>query len=223
MNSRQKIVQELSRWIVQTETNHPIRVAFDGVDAAGKTMLADEVAIEVKHLGRNVVQASLDGFHNPMEIRYRQGPDSPQGYYQDSFDYDALLREILNPLGPNGSRKIRQTVFDNRKDVPTLSPQLEIPADAILLFDGIFLLRPELVDCWDFSVFVEVTLENSILRGVERDFATSSGVSKEEIKRKYQLRYVPAQRLYFEDANPQEFAKLIFDNNEISTPKLLIQ
>jgi uridine kinase len=64
---------------------HPIRVAVDGPDAAGKTVLADELGEALVARGRAVIRASVDGFHRPRE-RYRRGPDSPEGYYEDSFD-----------------------------------------------------------------------------------------------------------------------------------------
>jgi uridine kinase len=46
---------------------------------------------------------------------------------------------------------------------------MEASADAILLFDGVFLLRPELVDAWDFRVFITVASEEIIRRARIRD------------------------------------------------------
>ena len=37
------VLTELVTRIAQLELSHPVRVAVDGVDAAGKTMLADEL------------------------------------------------------------------------------------------------------------------------------------------------------------------------------------
>jgi uridine kinase len=56
-------------------------------------------------LGVPVIRASVDGFHHPREIRYRLGRDSPEGFYRDSYDLDALQRELLDPLSPGGSRR----------------------------------------------------------------------------------------------------------------------
>jgi len=92
-----------------------VRVAIDGVDAAGKTMLADELAVPIVERGRTVIRAAVDGFHNPRPARYRRGADSPEGYYRDSFDYAAILRDLLIPLGPEGNRQYRRgdVIFDN--------------------------------------------------------------------------------------------------------------
>jgi hypothetical protein len=55
--------------------------------------------------------------------------------------------ELLRPLGDSGSRLYRSRVYDERTDPLVHSEQVEASADSILLFDGVFLLRPELVDC----------------------------------------------------------------------------
>ena len=98
------------------------------------------------------IRASVDGFHHPRALRYRRGPDSPEGYYLDSFDYASLRRCLLAPLGPGGDRRYRPATFDHRTESPTEAPGQFAPADAVLLFDGVFLLRPELGGCWDYAV-----------------------------------------------------------------------
>lgn len=41
------------------------RVGIDGVDGAGKTCLADELAGVLQAQGAPVIRASVDGFHRP--------------------------------------------------------------------------------------------------------------------------------------------------------------
>jgi uridine kinase len=101
---RDRLLDQLARRIVSLEHRHPIRVAIDGIDAAGKTTLADELVAPIGRGGRPVIRASIDGFHRPRAERYRQGASSPAGYYEDSFDYPALRDVLLSPLGPAGSR-----------------------------------------------------------------------------------------------------------------------
>jgi uridine kinase len=141
---RRELLKDLASRIAAVELAHPVRVAVDGVDAAGKTMLANELAQFIDGLGRPVIRASIDGFHNPAAIRRRRGSASPEGYFEDSFNYDALLSALLQPLGPSGSRDFRRAVFDFRADQPVETPIEHAPPNAILLFDGVFLLRPRL-------------------------------------------------------------------------------
>lgn len=69
----------------------PARVGIDGVEAAGKTTLSDALATRLPDAER----LSADDFHRPPEERYRQGRDSPAGYYEDSFDHPRLRRAVL--------------------------------------------------------------------------------------------------------------------------------
>ena len=223
MSNRKAIVEQLADLIVGVERDHPIRVAIDGVDAAGKTLLADELVQPIQERNRPILRASIDGFHNPKDTRYRQGADSPRGYYQDSFNYDAILRELLIPLGPGGNRIYRREVFDHRADAPTPNPARAAPGDAILLFDGVFLLRPELISHWDFRIYVEVEFDISVPRAVQRDLRNVSGESGEKIYARYQRRYMPGQRLYFEEANPKQRADVIFENNDINAPRITLK
>ena len=83
---------------------------MDGPDAAGKTTLAAELAGRLAGK-RDVIRASIDGFHRPRAQRYRRGDLSPEGAYHDTFDYGAVRAVLLDPLGPGGSRRYRTAVF----------------------------------------------------------------------------------------------------------------
>ncbi len=163
---RAEVVEQLSMLIDSIRLSHPVRVAIDGPDAAGKTTLADELAAELRLQGRQVIRASIDGFHRPRAERYRNGENSPDGYYNDSFDYKTLRRVLLEPLGVGGSREYRRAVFDFRTDAPLAEEPGLSPDDAVLLFDGIFLLRPELLDCWDLRIFVSVDFKEALRRAL---------------------------------------------------------
>jgi uridine kinase len=98
------------------------------------------VAVESGHPTR----VAIDGFHNSRAVRYVRGSDSAEGYFLDSFDYAALRRELLEPMGPNGNRKFCIALFDYRADRALETAPRVAADDAVLLFDGVFLQRPEL-------------------------------------------------------------------------------
>lgn len=215
------VLAKLANLICAVDRPHPVRVAIDGVDASGKTTLANELVPLVEERDRPIIRASVDGFHNPREVRYRLGADSPEGYYLDSFNREILLQDLLIPLGPGGNRKYRRAAFDFREDVATPEAWDEAPANAILLFDGVFLLRPELTRHWDFSIFVDVDFEISVPRAVARDVAQSQGqLAPETVLAKYNQRYVPGQCIYLSEAHPKERATVIIQNNDLANPKL---
>jgi uridine kinase len=171
--TRDGLVAYLTEVIDALQRPHPLRVGIDGPDAAGKTTLADELASELRARQRTVIRASIDGFHRPRAERYRQGEDSPHGYYDDSFDSDALRSNLLDPLGPNGNRRYRTATFDFRTDAPRPAAWAVAPDDAVLLFDGVFLLRPELFGGWDLRVFVAVASEVTAGPDLELEVATN--------------------------------------------------
>lgn len=76
------------------------------MDGAGKTVFADELAAVLESRRLAVIRASVDGFHNPSSIRYGRGRSSPDGFYRDSYDYDALRTFLLDPLAVHGDRRI---------------------------------------------------------------------------------------------------------------------
>ena len=110
--ARMNALNHLAALIAAIKLPHPVRVAIDGIDAAGKTTLADELVAPIEARGRPVIRASIDGFHRPRPARYERGANSPEGYYHDSFDYAALRAALLEPLGPRGNRAYRRAVFD---------------------------------------------------------------------------------------------------------------
>ena len=219
MIKRSQFLEELASQVIQIEQPHPLRVAIDGPDAAGKTTLAQELIEPLQSYGRPVIHASIDGFHNPARIRYRRGINSPEGYYHDSFNYHALTASLLTPLGPGGSRQYVSSVFDYRADTEVKIPIQVAEANAVLLFDGVFLLRSELLEYWDYTIFVEAAFEVTLARAEQRDAGLFDNA--EEIRRRYEQRYIPGQKLYFDECRPKERAKVVVDNNDPQNPVML--
>jgi uridine kinase len=71
------------------------RIAVDGIDAAGKTTLADQLGALLR-----AERVCIDDFLRPEDERYARGVDSAEGYYLDSFDHAAFRAAVLAPAGP---------------------------------------------------------------------------------------------------------------------------
>ena len=213
--TRSSMLEELAALIAEIRLSHPLRVAINGVDGAGKTILADELVEPLRSHGREVIRASIDGFHNPRSVRYGRGRNSPEGYFRDSFDYAALRQYLLEPLGSQGSGLYRAAVFDWRTDSPVISPLKRAPNEAVVLIDGIFLLRPELMPYWDFTVFLDVREDIAIARCAARDG------SSPDVNAATNRRYVEGQQLYFAECDPKGHADVVIDNNDLSAPVLI--
>jgi len=214
--NRTDLLCDLATTILGRALPHPTRLAIDGVDAAGKRTLANEIATVLKACPRQIVRASIDGFHYPKHIRRRD--DSAEGYFRNSFNYQALVDNLLIPLGPKGSRRFRRATFDFRTDAEVVSERELAAPDAILLLDGVFLLRTELRTHWDISIFVQADFETTVARAEVRDRELFGDA--DAARQRYESRYVPGQRLYLEQEQPQHFADIVVFNNDFSNPHL---
>lgn len=189
-----------------------VLVAIDGPDAAGKTTLADQV---VKHLEIPWLRASIDGFHQPRELRSSRGSLSPVGYVHDSFDYPQLMAELLRPFA-TGAPLVRRRVFDWRTDTPIEQSPTPVPERAVLVFDGVFLLRPELRGLWDLSVYLRVPPRVVLERALIRDVSVLG--SSDEVSQRYEARYLPGQALYRSECDPERHADIVVDNSDFLRP-----
>lgn len=120
MEQRKRLLQRIATAIANKVNSATLRVAIDGVDGAGKSTFADELWVMLCGEGVRIIRASLDGFHNPKIIRYRKGRYSPEGFYHDSYDYEALKRLLLDPLAPAGSGVYTTAVFNHVMDRPVV-------------------------------------------------------------------------------------------------------
>jgi uridine kinase len=182
--SRQSVVEQLAERIVRLDL--PARIAIDGPDAAGKTTLAEELATL---LGAGVTRIGADAYLRPPEERYRRGRESPEGYYDDAVDHEALRASVVE-------------------------------ASRLVIVDGVFLFRPELDDLWSLRVFVEISEEESLRRGVRRDGALHT--SPEVAEHLYRARYLPAQRMYQALVRPRDRADVVVVNERPGAPRLLV-
>ncbi len=215
---KEELYIRLARTIADMRQPYPVKVGIDGIDAAGKSTLAAQLALLLKKEDRPVIQTSLDDFHNPHRIRSCRGALSPEGYYYDSFNYGALSDKLLSPLGPGGDGIYHTAVFDYRLDLPVDPSPSQAPADAILILDGVFLQRPVLEQQWDFIIYVDISFDESLARAIKRD-APYLG-SAQEVEERYRRRYIPGQQLYQAACQPKEKADVVIDNNDPGDPKL---
>ncbi|MGC4758291.1 uridylate kinase [Micromonospora trifolii] len=213
--TRDELLGRLAEAVGSVTVAHPTRVAVDGPPAAGKTTLADELAAVLREQGRDVIRATIDDFLFPRARRYPRGEYSAEGCYHDTHDYEALNQVLLDPLGPGGNRRFQPAVYDRTADAVLSPPVTSAPVDAVLVFDGVFLLRPELVDRWDLRIFVSTALETTVDRAVIRESRVST---RADIERRWRERYIPSQQLYFATARPTQHADIVVHNDEPQQP-----
>jgi uridine kinase len=64
--TRDELLFRLAEAVRSVTIAHPTRVAIDGIPAAGKTTLADELAVVLRAQGREVIRATIE--HVPQAV-----------------------------------------------------------------------------------------------------------------------------------------------------------
>ncbi len=171
--ARADTLEALAREILHNYSRGRALVAVDGVDGEETARFANDLADACRALGSHVVRASIEEFLRPASERSARGSDSAEVLYRDSFDYDEFRRVLAHPFRSGETREQEQTV----------------PADAILLVDGVFLNRPELAGLWSYSIWLD----------------SAPGLA--------------ADKLYAAEAHPRAAAVAIIDNTDPEHPR----
>ena len=195
------LADDMVQDLISAHPGHPLRVAIDGVTASGKSTCARWLVNAIAAQGRPAIHVTMDGFHHRRAHRYLQGRTSATGYYQDAYDFDALCRYVLIPLGPNGTGEIQRRTIDLASDEPVEDSPEPVPVDAIVVVDGTFLHRSPLPDNWDYSVFIDTPMDVARARGIARDADALGGT--EAAGRAFDQRYHAACRIYLDEVEPR--------------------
>jgi uridine kinase len=134
---RTRVLRTIASRIAERPASPVTLVAVDGVDGAGKTTFADELVTHLEALGSATVRASVDGFHRPRRQRHRRGRCSPEGFFLDSYDLDALRARLLDPLHPGGDLRIVRAIHDLDGDRALHLDAEPVAEGSVLVVDGI--------------------------------------------------------------------------------------
>ena len=195
---RRDTMRALAEELLQHYGHGRVVVGVDGTSGADAATFAEDLATELRRTGHEVFRASMDDFERPRALRDARGPGSVEGLYRDGYDEAGFRRVLLGPFRLAGSTGFSMALFDRERDVPFESAWQTGPADAILVVDGPYLLRPELRGIWNFSVWLEAP---------ERPQDTRSP------------RELGAEQLYLSEAAPRAAASAIIDDSDVDHPR----
>ena len=117
-------------------------VAVDGIDGSGKTSFAANLVAEIQD--RPVVIIHVDDFLNPSPVRHAKGRASPEGFWEDTYNYAVLHDQVLAPLSPNGDGWYSPASYDSVTDRIAQAEVVQASSDALVVVEGMFLHRVEL-------------------------------------------------------------------------------
>jgi uridine kinase len=196
-----------------------VRVAIDGMTAAGKTSFGHELADALAAGGRGVLRASLDDFKRPWSESHLYDRLSGEGYYRNAFDIGAIRRLLLEPASPTGTGVVALCSIDPLTQVGHEHTVVDMPVDGVLIVDGVFALRPELNTSWDLRIWLEVSPALSVRRGTARDTALDE--DREKAESLHRDRYLPAELIYMQEVQPNARADILIDNSDFEHPQVL--
>ena len=216
--NRARVLDVLAE-IVDSLGDHRLRIAIDGLTASGKTSLGHELAQCLARRGRPVLRASLDYFKRPWSERHLHDRVSGEGYYRNAFDHDAACKLLLEPSDSIAEGIVSLCSIDPIAQVDHSAVKTVMPANGVLVVDGVFAFRPDLNAYWDLRVWVEIDPELSVRRGIQRDAEMVSGADQAETL--HRDRYLAGELLYMSEVDPRSFVEVIVDNTDFDRPRLV--
>lgn len=125
-------------------------VAIDGEGGAGKSTLAARLAEALASDGGNVTVVCLDDFARPSVL---------------GWDMRRMIDQVLDPL--RAGRLGRYQRWDWPTDEG--AEWHDVPADGVVIVEGVSAIRTELADRWDLTVWVSTSRAVRLERGIARD------------------------------------------------------
>lgn len=150
--AREDVLEALAAEILTHYAKGRVAVAIEGAEGSGSRAFASDLAAVLVRRGHAAVTAHINDFQRP---RAERGADTAEGRYRDAFDYSVFRRVLIDPFRLGGSAAFVLAAFDADADQPIEPTWTTAPANAILLVEGEFLLRPDLRAIWNFSVWLD--------------------------------------------------------------------
>ncbi len=128
-------------------------IAISGFGGSGKSTYAQKLSFQ---LGAPIID--IDTFCKNTELKDYS--------YWDIMDYKRLEEEVLKPYS-EGFKMIKYGVFNWEKN--RIVNQTTISFKDSIIIEGVGLFRPELLKYFDEKIWMDMTIEESIKFGKNRD------------------------------------------------------
>lgn len=191
-------------------------VGITGPDASGKTTFAAEIVDSLSDKGRLVQPVHVDDFHRPRAERYAGDAPEHVKYLTQSFDLTALVDNILVPARSAAGLHRGFTHLNVATDEWSEYREYQIDQNTVVVVEGVLLLLPQVRPLLDLIVHLDVDEQVAMARGVPRDLSLYP-----DARRRYQQKYLPAQREVFAANPPHQCAHIVIDNTSLTSPRVM--
>jgi uridine kinase len=190
---REDVLAEIAAEILHNYGTGRTLVAVDGREGSGQAGFADGLVEAIATAGTAAARLPMSAF---------AVPDAADPYGA-GFDYEDFRRTAVAPF--RGGEALLPELRD--RVAPPGLPD-EVPANAVLVVDGVFLNRPEISGIWKYSLWLHVPQELTEQR------LRHAGVPEEDIERAQ-----AAQARYRSRLDPSAVATAIVDNSHPEHPR----
>jgi hypothetical protein len=101
---------------------------------------ADPLVEPVRVRGRSAIRVRAEDHLRAASLRFERGRTDPDSFYDDWLDEEGLRCEVLDPLHPGGTGRIRPVRWDARRDRASREPFVAVPDDVVVILSGPLLL-----------------------------------------------------------------------------------
>jgi uridine kinase len=189
---REDILAEIADEILHNYASGRTLVAVDGREGSGQAEFASGLVEALTAAGAAAARLPMSAFATHAADEYGAG-----------FDYDDFRQTAVQPFR---SGEAVMPELTDRVAGPGFPDDL--PADAVLVVDGVLLNRPEISGLWKHSVWLQVPQE------VTEERLRKAGRTEEEIERAR-----TAQAAYRRSLDPTAKATTLVDNTHPDHPR----
>jgi uridine kinase len=189
---REDVLAEIAGEILHNYAAGRTLVAVDGRQGSGQAEFADGLVAALNSAGTAAARLPIAAFAGDSADAYRAG-----------FDYDDFRSTAVQPF------RSGEAVVPELRDrlTPPGLPD-ELPANAVLVVDGVFLNRPEISGIWKYSVWLQVPQE------LTEERLRAAGEPAESIERA-----LAGQAKYRSHLDPTAKATTLIDNSDPEHPR----
>jgi hypothetical protein len=186
-------------------TRRHVRLGIDGPVEQDAIDLADAVGARLSGSAVPVARVSAVDFLRARSLRLEPGRDDPDAFYDLWYDFPALRREVLDPLGPGGRGTWLPRLRDPRTDRSAREPLRTAVPGTVAVVDGRFLARDDIRAGFDLIVHLTV----------------SPAAQRRRLPADEAVRVLPAWARYLTECRPAEQADLVAKFDHPDRPAVL--
>lgn len=165
-------------------------VAISGHGGSGKSTLADRLAQHFGVAENQIVR--IDCIHAKNYLQAKE--------LFDLHDW-ATIMDVLSHV--HNSERLRYV----KRDDTEIESVVDVPRPQLVIFEGIRLLRNEILPYVDESVWIDCPIDVATARAKERN--RQQGDSEAEIDL-WDTKWVPEAKRYFEQVSPRKIASFLY-------------